>query len=220
MYETVAIMQPYFFPYLGYFRLFSQSDAFVLLDSVQFPRRGWVHRNRFTDATGTLQWLTLPIAKGAQPTTMISDLRFQTHATTLLSEQIRRFPCLKKLADFDHDLAALVLNTEVPVTEYLANTLGWVCERLGVSRPMIRASELTIDGDLKGQERIIAIAKALGARRYLNAPGGADLYDLAAFQAANLGLHFLPAFVGGYQSVLERLLTSSTESLRRELMQS
>ena len=60
---TVAIMQPYFFPYAGYFRLFAASDLFVIYDCVQFPRRGWVHRNLLPDASGSERWLTLPLEK-------------------------------------------------------------------------------------------------------------------------------------------------------------
>src|SRR5437016_2188558 len=63
---TVAIMQPYFLPYAGYFRLFAASDLFVIYDCVQFPRRGWVHRNRLTDARGLERWLTLPLEKAPQ----------------------------------------------------------------------------------------------------------------------------------------------------------
>jgi hypothetical protein len=51
---TVSIMQPYFLPFAEYFRLFAASDVFVLLDDVQFPRRGWVHRNRLHDRGGEL----------------------------------------------------------------------------------------------------------------------------------------------------------------------
>ena len=60
---TIAVMQPYFVPHAGYFRLFAASDLFVVFDCVQFPRRGWVHRNRLPDAQGRARWLTLPLSK-------------------------------------------------------------------------------------------------------------------------------------------------------------
>src|ERR1700750_1484658 len=89
--HTVAIMQPYFFPYAGYFRLFAASDLFVVYDCVQFPRRGWVHRNRLIDASGRLQWLTLPLEKAPQEV-LIRDLRFPLNAAKLLAERLRPFP--------------------------------------------------------------------------------------------------------------------------------
>ena len=88
---TVAIMQPYFIPYAGYFRLFAASDLFVIYDCVQFPRRGWVHRNRLVDASGTERWLTLPIAKAPREA-LIRELRFRTDARDVLAERMRPLP--------------------------------------------------------------------------------------------------------------------------------
>jgi hypothetical protein len=76
---TIAIMQPYFFPYAGYFRLLAASDLFVIYDCVQFPRRGWVHRNKLLDASGEARWLTLPLEKAPQ-SVLIQDLRFPPDA--------------------------------------------------------------------------------------------------------------------------------------------
>jgi len=77
-------MQPYFVPYAGYFRLFSASDLFVIYDCVQFPRRGWVHRNRLVDRTGAERWLTLPIEKAPQDV-LIRELRFPPDAAGVLT---------------------------------------------------------------------------------------------------------------------------------------
>src|SRR5262245_31097005 len=86
---TVAIMQPYFFPYAGYFRLFAASDLFVIYDCVQFTRRGWVHRNMLTDVSGEARWLTLPLEKAPQDV-LIRDLRFPPNAAELLADRLRR----------------------------------------------------------------------------------------------------------------------------------
>ena len=88
---TVAVMQPYFFPYAGYFRLFAGCDVFALFDCVQFPRRGWVRRNRLHDANGNLSWLTLPLSKSARET-KICDLRFTDDALATFQKQWTRFP--------------------------------------------------------------------------------------------------------------------------------
>src|SRR5882762_7582136 len=90
---TVAVMQPYFIPYAGYFRLFAAADLFVVYDCVQFPRRGWVHRNRLPDADGELRWLTLPLATAPREVT-IRDLTFRAGASEALSAQFTRFPML------------------------------------------------------------------------------------------------------------------------------
>src|SRR5437764_15470200 len=86
--RTVAIMQPYFVPYAGYFRLLAASDLFVIYDCVQFPRRGWVHRNQIPDAHGRAAWLTLPLAKAPQEV-LIRDLAFPEAAEAMLAERLR-----------------------------------------------------------------------------------------------------------------------------------
>ena len=84
---TIAIMQPYFIPYAGYFRLFAVSDLLVIYDCVQFARRGWVHRNRLPDRSGVERWLTLPLAKAPQ-SVLIKDLRFPEDAAALLDHRL------------------------------------------------------------------------------------------------------------------------------------
>ena len=71
-------MQPYFFPYAGYFRLLAAADRFIILDTVQFPRRGWVHRN-CVHKDGKENWITLPIKKCPRDT-LIKDLKFRPDA--------------------------------------------------------------------------------------------------------------------------------------------
>ena len=92
---TVAIMQPYFIPYAGYFRLFAASDLFVIYDCVQFPRRGWVHRNQLIDASGAERWVTLPLVKAPQ-SILIRDLQFLPNAAGLFAQRLRSFPILQK----------------------------------------------------------------------------------------------------------------------------
>src|SRR5258707_15843607 len=93
---TVAIMQPYFFPYAGYFRLFAASDLFVIYDCVQFPRRGWVHRNRLPDALGRESWLTLRLKK-APADVLIRDLQFSEDAAQAMENDLRRFPAYARM---------------------------------------------------------------------------------------------------------------------------
>ena len=68
----IAINQPYYYPYAGYFRLFAASDLFVFLDCVQWNRRGYVHRYMSKG-----KWTTLPIKKTDRDSTMIKDLQWQ-----------------------------------------------------------------------------------------------------------------------------------------------
>ena len=94
---TACVMQPYFASYAGYYRLLAACDVFVLFDCVQFPRRGWVHRNRLPDAHGEPQWLTLPL-KAADFDAAIASLAFAEDAPLHMAERIRSFPSLARMA--------------------------------------------------------------------------------------------------------------------------
>lgn len=214
---TVAIMQPYFVPYAGYFRLFAAADLFVVLDCVQFPRRGWVHRNQLLDRDGKPQWLTLPYAKGDRDTTRICDLQFQQDAQEQLSKQVRRFPAMDEVEAAYPELAHEVLRLDCDPVGHLMATLQRVTGLLGISRPMIRSSTLDVPAAYKAQARIIEIAQRVGATHYVNAPGGREIYEPEGFRNAGLTLGFLTDYSGSFQSVLQRLSQESPSDIAKEI---
>ncbi len=204
---TVAVMQPYFIPYAGYFRLFAAADVFVAFDCVQFPRRGWVHRNRLPLMSGELDWLTLPIQK-CDRATRIDDLAFASDAPEQLERSMQRFPALRCARGSASPLLDLV--TELgsgTVADYLCAQLQRLTALLGISRPLVRSSTLHIPADVHSQARVIAVARALGATRYVNSPGGHELYDSRAFADHGIELKFLAPFRGPQDSILSLLLT-------------
>jgi len=203
---TVAVMQPYFVPYAGYFRLFAAADVFVAFDCVQFPRRGWVHRNRFKTATGDYDWLTLPIRKCSRDT-RIDELEFSPDARRLLASSMQRFPRLRRVNGVRAPYLDMMEDLGVGnVSDYLCAQLASITTALGISRPIVRSSTLNISPDLRGQERVIAIAEAVGARTYVNSPGGRGLYDFRTFRERGLELRFLSPFPDS-ESILAHLLS-------------
>jgi WbqC-like protein family len=213
----VAIMQPYFFPYSGYFQLFAAADVFVVLDCVQFPRRGYVHRNQIADNQDAPQWLTLPLLKADRDTTRICDLRFPPLAREAMLEQFRRFPCLIKLDQAAPDLSRSILDFEQTPVAYLVRNLQNVTRLLGLERSMVLSSSLNIPPEIKAQARIIEIARRVGARHYVNASGGRGIYHAEAFADAGLTLNFLSDYRGSFKSILERLLTEDAGAIVGEL---
>lgn len=211
---TIAVMQPYFVPYAGYFRLFAAADLFVLLDCVQFPRRGWVHRNRLPDAGGGAKWLTLPLDK-ARRETPIRAMRLRGDAADLLAERMRCFPSLS--GQGDHPLAGALTIGGPDLVAYLERLLEGTCAALGLPFNTIRSSSLPIASGLTGQDRILAIVRHLGGRCYLNAPGGSDLYDAHAFRRHGVELRFLEPYRGPDWSVLHRLAREDPAHLGREI---
>jgi hypothetical protein len=201
--RVVAVMQPYFMAYPGYYRLLAGVDDFVLFDCVQFPRRGWVHRNRLPGAAGEPAWLTLPLAN-APFDARIDEIAFADDAPARMAELLRRFPSLaaprpEVIAALDGDRMRGLL------VDYLERQLAGLKDLFGFQCRLLRSSSLAIDPALRAQDRILAILARLGATDYLNAPGGRDLYDEAAFAAAGVRLHFLPEWGGSFLSVLHEL---------------
>jgi hypothetical protein len=213
---TVAIMQPYFLPYAGYFRLFAASDLFVIYDCVQFPRRGWVHRNQLPDGAGQQRWLTLRLEMAPRDA-LISELRFASGAAEALQRDLRRFPALADLPERAPAVAdALADLTGTPV-DYIERLLSEVVAFLGLRWSVLRSSSLAVPRSLRGQERILEIARRLGASAYVNAPGGRELYDPEAFAAAGIALRFLPPYPGPFTSILGRIASEPREVLVREM---
>ncbi|MEQ8815764.1 MAG: WbqC family protein [Thalassobaculum sp.] len=213
----MAVMQPYFFPYAGYFRLFAAADLFVVYDCVQFPRRGFVHRNRLPDRSGRLDWLTLPLRK-CRRDTVIENLAFPADARSELARRMCRFPGLDRLdlPEFE-ELRLALFAVEGRVVDYLDDLLGIAGGFLGMSTPRIRSSALGLPADLRGADRILEICRLTGARRYVNAPGGRGLYDHDEFRRRGVELRFLPAWNGPDDSMLHRLLTEPHNLLARDL---
>ena len=200
---SVAIMQPYFLPYSGYFRLFHAADVLALFDCVQFPRRGWVHRNQLPGVAGVPHWLTLPLAKGPVET-RIADLAFTPDARETFVARCRAFPVLRER---DHPVVRAMRETEGDFVDYLARLLELCCAEMGLQFNVLRTSRLSIDPTLRGQDRVLAIAQNLGATRYINLSGGKRLYDKQAFDDRNIELVFLEEWQGPMWSILYRLLT-------------
>jgi len=217
-------MQPYFFPYLGYFRLLASVDIFVHFDCVQFPRRGYVHRNQMPKCppTGSEQqkhWLTLPLATQARDVRIV-DLVFAPNAASEWQSRLSSFPWTSTAdGPRQRDLFRLVrsVGDNASVSDYLISTLEFSAGLLGLQPMMLRSSSLAISADLRGQDRILEILRILGGKRYINAPGGRALYDAVQFERQGVELTFLPPFAGRSNSLLYELCFHPLDALRAEL---
>jgi hypothetical protein len=188
----VAIMQPYFLPYLGYFQLMSLCDTFVFFDDVQYVTRRWMNRNQIL-LHGRAAWLTYPVAYGPASSAINQRVYVGTHdakANVLnkVREAYRRaphfdeiYPEVESCLDFEGK----------SVAEVNANLLKVIARRLGLRCSFKFASEFGVQPHLHGEDRIVALCRCLGATDYVNPIGGVELYDDAKFAQNSLGLTFL-----------------------------
>jgi sugar O-acyltransferase (sialic acid O-acetyltransferase NeuD family) len=214
--KAIAIMQPYFVPYAGYFRLFAASDLFVIYDDVQFTRRGWVHRNRLPNAVGDEHWLTLRLQKAPQDV-LISELQFAPEAADGLERDLRRFPMLRNLSRSAPTLWEALLDVSGTPANYIERLLHSVTDYLSLPWNIIRSSSLNLPPSLRGQDRILEIVRLLGGTEYVNSSGGRGLYDPETFAEAGVALRFLPDYLGPRFSILGRIAYEPKETLAREL---
>lgn len=215
--KTVAVIQPYFVPYAGYFRLFEAADYVVMFDCVQFPRRGWVHRNRFRLANGEYDWLTLALEK-ADRSASIASLRFAPYVKERLEETLPRFPLLASAKrNGDPSVDILFSMTTDLVTPYLIDVLRYFSNLLNLRFEPILSSSLQIDPTLRGQDRVIAIVQAMDGTRYVNPSGGRALYDTERFSASGIDLRFLTDYRGDTGSILARILTDRPEAVAADI---
>lgn len=226
----VAIMQPYLFPYVGYFQLLHCADAFVVLDDVAFIKRGWINRNRIL-VNRAAHLFTLPLA-GSSQHQLIKDINLlpddyaRRKLLATLQQAYRRAPyfepvfaLVQRVLLAPHsDLTALVLDSLERVNAYLGRPV-----------PLLRSSTLAKDTQAVGQERIIDICRQLGAHEYVNMLGGAALYTAPAFWRQGIRLRFLQptlapypqktsAFVPGL-SIIDVLMHNTPAEARRLVLQ-
>lgn len=215
--KRVAVMQPYFFPYAGYFRLLHLVDRFVIFDCVQFPRRGRVHRTQVPGPGGALEWLTLPLSSRPRDV-LIRDLVFAPAARARFDERLARHAWLANArGETAERLCAYLYGPLESVIDYLEAGLRLVADLLDLDPVFCRSSALGLGPTLRSQERVIAAVKAVGGTHYLNAPGGRDLYDPERFAEAGLTLSFLAPYRGPNTCLLPALLTQPLAAIRADI---
>lgn len=218
MIMRIAIMQPYFIPYAGYFRLFYAADLFVVFDCVQFLRRGWMHRNRLPNVNNELQWITLPLQKAPQ-TILLKDLIFAENSEALWAKRLLSFPQLSAQCLKENRLLQYIKQLTQSPIEFIVSSLKITCDMLNLPFNVVRSSSLNLPATLKGEEKIIEIAKHFGANEYVNLAGGRELYQHNRFAQHGLKLRFLSDYQGPYESILQRLINEETGNLRDDIIE-
>lgn len=190
--RSIAIMQPYFLPYIGYFQLMAAVDKFVVLDDVNYINRGWINRNRLL-LNGAAHTFTVPL-HGASQNRLICDLELvddQYWRNKLMRTVYQAYGAAPCYAAVSALLENIVNCSSASLSEYLVNSLSEIVRYLSLEIDIERTSQVYENANLKGQERIQDICRHERAKVYINPIGGVDLYDRASFQEQDIRLHFL-----------------------------
>ena len=192
----LAIMQPYLFPYIGYWQLINAVDTFVIYDDVNFIKKGYINRN-YILANMKSQLFTLELI-GASQNKPINCIEIGDNIKKLLTTIQRSY---SKAPYFDQAFP-LIYNILTKKEKGLAKFIGYSIERISeylcIDTRFVYSSDIEKDNNLKGQEKILDICNLLEASSYINAIGGQSLYDNNKFQEQNLELNFLKTEVIQY----------------------
>lgn len=190
--RKVAIMQPYFLPYIGYWQLINSVDVFVVYDDIQFTKKGWVNRNRYL-MNGSDNMFSLPLKKASDYLNVI-DRELSDTANNDLAKQLRKIESAYKKAPYFAVIMPLIKDCfvydEKNLFRYIYHSILTISRALEISTEIVVSSSLGVSTDLKGQERVIETCKMLRATDYINPIGGKVLYAAADFAANGLELHF------------------------------
>ena len=203
----IAIMQPYYYPYIGYFELINNVDKFVFLNNVQYIRRGWINRNRIK-WNETWKYLTVPIAKCSRDT-LIQDVKISNedwlkdHLDSLIySYNNPNHKSFKYLAS---------INTQ-SLCDLLMLTIKHTAKLLGIKTEFLDSRDFPSNN--KKQYLLIDICKHLNANTYINAAGGVDIYDKIDFENEGINLEFMPSTKHDNKlSILDLMLSNSFNSI-------
>ncbi len=187
----VAVMQPYFFPYLGYFQLISAVDVFVIYDNLQYTKKGWINRNRIL-VNGKDSYVSIELESSSS----LSEIKEKRIADSFSREKLIRriYGAYKKALYFNYAIKLIeeIIYFETDnLFDYVKNSIFKLSDWFNLTPEFVISSNLKINDNHHGQERLIDICTQLNAKQYINLPGGRALYDPIQFDENNLKLSFL-----------------------------
>ncbi|SDP26980.1 Acetyltransferase (GNAT) domain-containing protein [Pedococcus dokdonensis] len=224
-----AIMQPYVFPYLGYFHLIEASDTFVFYDDVQHIRRGWVNRNNLL-VNGAPHRFTIPLAEATQNARINEigtsiDQRWLDKLRATLVQAYAHAPFREPVVDL---VMGTLTATYASVADLAIASVRQVYDYLDLPLRCTTSSAFSPQTqELERMDRLVAITRDLGYSAYVNAPGGAMLYEKEQFLAQGVHLSFVESESVSYHqgprpfvpslSILDVLMHNSPSDTRELL---
>lgn len=222
-------MQPYFLPYIGYFQLIQAVDLFIVYDNIKYTKKGWINRNRML-LNGADTTFSLPLKKDSDYLNVVQRelspgfdrqkfLNQLKGAYSRASQFNAVWPLVERIVKYENN----------NLFHYIHNSIIEVCQYLDIKARICLSSEISIDHELKSQDKVIALCKAVQASIYINASGGIDLYSNEVFNEAELQLGFINPLPFKYEqlgnefipwlSIIDVLMFNHIDSIKRQLNQ-
>jgi hypothetical protein len=227
--KSLAIMQPYFFPYIGYFQLIAAVDTFIVYDNIKYTKKGWINRNRILQ-NGRDVMFSLPLKSDSDSLDVCErELAANFNPEKLLSqfrEAYRHSPCFGQTFPL---LEEIVRHEDKNLFSYLHHSIVRVCQHLGIATQILVSSSVAIDHELRNQDKVLALCEAVGANLYVNAIGGMELYSKPVFQKRGIALKFVRSKEFAYTqfgdpfvpwlSIIDVMMFNPVEVIQTQLIQ-
>lgn len=182
-------MQPYFFPYIGYFQLINAVDVFVVYDDVNFIKQGWITRNSILVDKKKYNFILQ--VESASSFKKINDITLGKNNTKLLKtieQEYKKAPYFSIVFPIINEILS---SNENNLSKFLIFSLRKIADYIQIDTVFRISSEIDKNDELKGQYKVIAICKQLKATNYINAIGGKELYDKISFNQHQILLSFI-----------------------------
>lgn len=186
---SIGIMQPYFFPYIEYFKLMEAVDVYVIADDLRYIKNGFINKNSILLNNEAFK-ISLQL-KGASQNKLINEIEVGENSGQLL-ETIRR--TYKKAPYFNTVfplIESILLNEEKNLARFLGDSLIKISRYLDIKVEILYSSDIDKDDDLKFDKRIMNICQILNEDHYINAIGGKEIYSKEEFSKHNISLDFI-----------------------------
>lgn len=221
----LGIMQPYFFPYIGYFQLIKIVDKYIVSDDLHYIKHGWINRN-YILVNNEKKMFTIKLKK-ASSNKLINEIEvlddFKDWLKTI-QLNYSRAPYYKEV----YDLLKRIINYDNRIlSEFIVNSLKEILQYLQIDTPIVMESQLNKNHNMKGQDEVIELCRIMGANHYINAIGGQSLYDKAYFSDHEIELNFIKTEFVPYKqfgkeftpslSILDIMMFNSVDEINRML---
>lgn len=227
----LGIMQPYFFPYIGYFSLIDYTDHFVFFDTPQYIQRGWVNRNRLINPKEGFNYMIIPIKKATQNTPINSILidntqQWKDKIFGQLTVYKKRAPHYKEVMELLHQIFE---EKCISLSKFNIESTKKVCEYLGITTTFETFSEMNLEIEEvhAPDEWALNITKMMGFETYVNPLGGMEFFDKNKYTKQDIELVFIKSNlkpyiqrIGRYESglsIIDVMMFNTTKDINEML---
>lgn len=222
----VAIMQPYFMPYIGYFQMLKAVDKFVFYDDVNFIKKGWINRNRILVGNNDFTF-SIPITNASQNVainnTKINQEGFEIWKSKFIQTLNQNYKKAPQFNMVDRLIGDILRPTYSTIGQLASQSVFKTAKYLNIKTKFIMSSAIYNNKELGRKERLIEICKTENATHYINALGGQELYKKEDFFVDDIQLYFLKTLPVKYEqfnsefipwlSIIDVLMFNSVEEV-------